>query len=125
MAFHVIYRDSDGAMWQSYEQANATPLPPGFSQPAGHSIKTFAGPPTSGQVWEPVTRTFVAALVGDKAIAKAEVDVGVFTHRLILRAVPLVIMDELNILRQSPTTTFAARIPSQIKTAIKNKIDTF
>ena len=30
MAYHVIYRESDGYMWQSYEQDTALPLPEGY-----------------------------------------------------------------------------------------------
>lgn len=124
MAFHVIYRESNGWMWQSYEQDAATPLPDGYSQPDGHAIVSFASPPAAGTVWEPTTLTFVAPLVGEKAIAKAEVDRDEYGHPLTRRAFVLLVMDELNIVRTEPLTIHPKRTASQIKTALKNKIDT-
>lgn len=57
--------------------------------------------------------------------AKYAIDNDTGTFTMILRALALVIMDELNIVRQAPSTTFAARTAGQIKTALKNKLDTF
>ena len=57
MAYHVIYRESDGWMWQSYETDAALPLPPGYSRPDGHAIVTLARAPTSAEEWVPATRT--------------------------------------------------------------------
>ncbi len=42
--------------------------------------------------------------------------------RKILRAIASVMVDEINIVRQSPSTTFAARTLAQFNTAITNKI---
>lgn len=78
MAFHVIYRESDGWMWQSYEQATATPLPAGFSQPAGYAIATFTSAPAAGQVWSQATRDFrdptKAPVVTEDAVVQWIVD---------------------------------------------------
>lgn len=125
MALHVIHCDADGRMWQSFEAASASPLPEGFSQPAGHSIKTFAGPPAAGLVWNAPTLDFVAAIVGEKGAAKAQIDADEFSHRLAIRALALVMMDEINNVRTNPLAILSARTASQIKTALKNKVDTF
>jgi len=123
MAYHVIYRESDGYMWQSYEQDTALPLPEGYSQPDGHAIKSFAGPPSLDKVWHASSLNFVPALVAEKDIAKAAVDKDEYTHRLVLRALVLVIADEINVVRTDPLTIHTARKVSQLKTAIKDKIE--
>lgn len=56
--------------------------------------------------------------------AKWEVDNDIFTHSLTLTAFALVVMDEINVVRTNPAAILVARTASQIKTAIKNKIDT-
>ena len=63
------------------------------------------------------------ALVAEKDIAKAAVDKDEYTHRLVLRALVLVIADEINVVRTDPLTIHTARKVSQLKTAIKDKIE--
>lgn len=45
-------------MWQSFEQDTATPLPEGYSRPAGYAIATFAAAPPANTTWNAATRDF-------------------------------------------------------------------
>ena len=69
MAYHVIYRESDGWMWQSFE-GDTPDLPPGYSCPEGFAVKSFDAPPEPGATWRPATLTF-AVPPDPKAIKQA------------------------------------------------------
>ena len=75
----------------------------------------------------------VDACVADSPIARAKyyidnLDSSASTgsvEGLLYRAMWAVLVDEFNPLRTTPSTTFAARNVGQVKTALKNKLDTF
>lgn len=81
---------------------------------ANAALASFDWSDAAQNVWE----TSVLRLRAKAAMDTGGIDFGVF-----IRAAILVIMDEINILRANPTTTYAPRNATQLRAAIRAKID--
>lgn len=77
-----------------------------------------------GETWEELASmpTLTLPISDVRAGAKALVD---SLPEFVFRAFVEILIDEINIVRQSPTTTLASRTLAQFKTAMKNKIDAY
>ncbi len=84
---------------------------------------SVGGLPLTGDL-QTILEANEAELFTAASVVGKPVDLYDVVPKRVLKAFALVVMDEINILRQNPTGVLPVRTANQIETAIKNKLKT-